>query len=116
MKISPQLTDASVLQALGARLAARRIAMGQTQAEAAEQAGVSKRTLERLEAGEPVQSPNLVRVLRVLQLLDALEALLPAAGPGPMDALRREGRTRQRVPRTGVAEQPARPWRWGDES
>ncbi|MGH8086062.1 MAG: helix-turn-helix transcriptional regulator [Lysobacter sp.] len=115
MKITPGLTDTAILQALGARLAARRIAMGMTQADAADQAGVSKRTLERLEAGEPVQSPNLVRVLRVLQLLDALEALLPSTGPGPMDALRREGKTRQRAPRTGVGETPARPWRWGDE-
>lgn len=115
MKITPGLSNTAVLRAIGARLAARRIAMGLTQAEAAEQAGVSKRTLERLEAGEAVQSPNLVRVLRVLGLLDALEAALPSADPGPMDALRREGRTRQRAPRTGVGEQPARPWRWGDE-
>jgi len=115
MKIAPGLTDVAILQAFGARLSARRIAMGLTQADAAEQAGVSKRTLERLEAGEPVQSPNLVRVLRVLQLLDALEALLPSTGPGPMDVLWREGKTRQRAPRTGVGEAPARPWRWGDE-
>ena len=114
--ITPGLTDTAILQAIGARVAARRIAMGLTQADAADQAGVSKRTLERLEAGEPVQSPNLVRVLRVLKLLDALEALLPSAGPGPMDALRREGKSRQRAPRTGVGEAAARPWRWGDES
>ncbi|MGQ4659029.1 helix-turn-helix domain-containing protein [Lysobacter sp. F6437] len=116
MKIGAELTDLAVLQALGERLAARRIAMGMTQAEAAEQAGVSKRTLERLEAGDAVQSPNLVRVLRVLQLLDGLEALLPSAGPGPMDVLRREGKTRQRAPRAGVGEPAGQPWRWGDES
>ena len=115
MIIGANLTDLAVLQALGERLAARRIAMGMTQAEAAEQAGVSKRTLERLEAGDAVQSPNLVRVLRVLQLLDGLEALLPTAGPGPMEVLRREGRARQRAPRAGVAESATKPWRWGDE-
>ncbi len=115
MKIKADLTDIAILQTFGARLATRRIAMGLTQADAAEQAGISKRTLERLEAGEPVQSPNLVRMLRVLQLLDALEALLPTPGPGPMDVLRREGKTRQRAQRTGGGEAPARPWRWGEE-
>src|SRR5690606_25087061 len=102
MKIDANLTDLAILQALGERLAARRIAMGMTQAEADEQVGVSERTLERLEAGDARQSQDVVRVLRVLLLLDGLEAMLPSAGPGTLGVQRREGRTRQRAPRAGV--------------
>ena len=83
MKIEPTLTDAAILTELGRRLTHRRIALGRTQAETATEAGVSKRTLERLEAGEAVQTPTLVRVLRELEALAVLDALLPPAKPGP---------------------------------
>jgi DNA-binding XRE family transcriptional regulator len=51
MKISAQLTDEAVLHELGGRLAGLRIEHNLTQAALAEQAGVSKRTIERLESG-----------------------------------------------------------------
>jgi DNA-binding XRE family transcriptional regulator len=51
MKISSQLSDESLLKELGGRLAAARIVRNLTQAALAEQAGVSKRTVERLESG-----------------------------------------------------------------
>lgn len=113
MKLTGSLTDQVVLTELGRRLAHRRIALGLTQADAATEAGVSKRTLERLEAGEPVQTPTLIRVLRELDALPALDALLPPAKPGPVDALQRAGEVRKRAPR---ARKPAaQPWRWGNE-
>lgn len=48
MKITAHLTDESVLGELGARLASARLRRNLTQAALAEQAGVSKRTVERL--------------------------------------------------------------------
>ncbi|MEX0900432.1 MAG: helix-turn-helix domain-containing protein [Gammaproteobacteria bacterium] len=113
MKIATSLTDSAVLAELGQRLTHRRIALGLTQAEAATEAGISKRTLERLEAGEPVQTPTLVRVLRQLDALPALDALLPPAKPGPVDALQRAGEVRKRAPR--ARKSAAKDWRWGDE-
>ena len=51
MKLTTEMTDAAVLQELGARLHRRRIDANLTQAQLAEEAGVSKRTVERIEAG-----------------------------------------------------------------
>jgi len=65
-EITKQATDDSVLAELGGRLARIRLDRNLTQAQLAEQAGVSKRTIERLEA-EPCDAivgihPRLSRV------------------------------------------------------
>ena len=51
MKITKQATDEVILGELGGRLAKIRLDRNLTQAQLATQAGVSKRTVERLEAG-----------------------------------------------------------------
>ncbi len=115
MKISNELVDNAVLAELGVRMTHRRVEAGYTQEELARESGVSKRTVERLEAGSSVQLTSLVRVLRTLSLLGGLDALLPPATPGPMDLLR-HGKPRRRV-RTGKRARSSRkPWQWGDES
>jgi len=109
--------DAAILAEIGLRVARRRIEQGLTQSGLAEQAGIGKRTLERLEAGESVQLTNFLQVMRVLQLLDGLESLLPESGPRPMELLKHHGKQRKRASaRQHKPDQPNRPWRWGDES
>lgn len=115
MKIEYLQTDQTILAELGERLAQRRLQRQLTQAELAEQAGVSKRTVERIEAGATTQLSTLIRILRVLQLLDRLEGLIPAIGPRPMDLLKLKGKERQRVTRKRKPSDPE-PWQWGDES
>ena len=116
MKIIDSLSDAVVLEELGQRLARRRIELGLTQAEAADEAGISVRTVTRIEAGESAQLSSWIRLLRALGQLDALEQLLPSADASPMEQLRRQqrGRSPQRV-RKRRAKTDA-DWRWGDES
>jgi len=106
--------DKAVLIELGSRLGAARLSRDLTQAELAKEAGVSKRTLERIEAGQSAQLTSFIRVLRSLDLLDRLELLLPAAQPGPMDLLLRDGKTPQRA--TGRTTHTKTPWTWADES
>ena len=116
MRLNKQVTDEGVLKELGARLAARRLAQNLTQGGLAEEAGVSKRTIERLESGEvAARLSGLVRVCRVLGLLDRLEALVPPAGPGPVEQLKLAGRARKRAskPRQPAVGR-ARKWTWGD--
>ena len=55
MKISNQVVDEVILRELGERLARVRLERNLTQAGLAEQAGVSKRTVERLESGGVTQ-------------------------------------------------------------
>jgi len=108
------LTDEAVLAELGARLARRRVELDLTQAAVAKQAGVAKRTVERLEAGATIQLLTLIRVLRFLQLLEGLEALVPEATPRPLELLKLKGKQRQRASRKRVqSHQEA--WQWGDE-
>ena len=114
MKIDKNLSDSAVLETLGQRLARRRLDLRLTQAAAAEQAGVSKRTLERMEAGASVQLSSLIRVLRVLDLMDGLEQLAPPAGPRPMDLLQLKGKARQRAPASDDKKSPGSGWSWDE--
>jgi transcriptional regulator with XRE-family HTH domain len=117
MKIESNSTDDVVLGELGARLARTRLERNLSQARLAEEAGLSKRTVERLEAGEPVKSNSLVRTLRALGQLDALDRLVPEPLPSPVERLRLEGRRRRRAGTRRSADGPTagEPWRWGDE-
>ncbi len=115
MKIDGDLTDETVLIELGRRLAQQRLALQLTQAEVAEQAGISKRTLERMESGASVQLASLIRLLRVLDNLAGLQGLLSEAGPGPMALLRGRGKPRQRAPRRSARKAQEKPWTWGDD-
>lgn len=110
------MTDAMVLRSLGERLAQHRLARNLTQAELAREAGVSRRTLVRMEAGESTQLLNLVRVLRALDLLDGLEGVLPEIGPSPMEQWRQRGKERRRASgRAREDETGGASWSWGEE-
>jgi transcriptional regulator with XRE-family HTH domain len=111
MKLTPELTDAAILKELGARLERRRVDSNLTQAELAEEAGVSKRTVERIEAGH---STDLVMLLRVL------ENLIPDLPQSPITLLKHRGRERKRAGhprtqsrRTGTPRTES-PWKWGE--
>ena len=117
MRITAELTDRAVLHEIGARLERRRIDAGLTQAQLGEEAGVSKRTVERVEAGESTDLRMLLRVLRALKLLEALDQLVPDLPQSPLLLLKSRGRARQRVsqPRRAGragASKPATPWKW----
>ena len=97
LAISKSLSDDAILTELGQRLSRYRINAKLTQQALADMAGISKSTLERIEAGAPSQLPNLIRVLRVLDMLPALESAIPALAPRPMDLLRNQRKPPQRV-------------------
>jgi transcriptional regulator with XRE-family HTH domain len=115
MTFSAELTDVAVLREIGLRLARARLEAGLTQAETAQEAGVAKRTLERLEAGSSVDSVVLIRVLRALRLTGNLEGLLPDLPQSPVALLKSKGRQRARARRPQKATaKDAGPWKWGE--
>jgi transcriptional regulator with XRE-family HTH domain len=117
MKIASQLTDEGVLRELGERLERVRLEQNLTQAALAEQAGVSKRTLERLESGEvATQLSGFLRVCRTLGLLDRFDTLVPEPLPSPIAQLKLQGKTRRRASgKKGAAGAPGK-WTWAEPS
>jgi len=92
MKIIKQATDEAILAELGGRLAKIRLDRNLTQAELATQAGVSKRTVERLETGAvATQLSGFIRVCRVLEVIERFELLVPEPVPSPVAQLKLAG-------------------------
>lgn len=118
MKITPELTDTAVLIELGARLERARLDRNISQEDLATEAGVSRMTVVRAEAGAPVKTTMLVRLLRALTLADRLDLLVPEAVPGPIELLERRGRSRQRAGptsrKTAEHDPTSGRWEWGD--
>jgi transcriptional regulator with XRE-family HTH domain len=115
MSAEPHMSDKAILADLGHRLGRRRVELELTQADLAGEAGVSKRTVERVEAGESIQTANLIRILRVMDLLEAFDAAIPEVGPRPMDLLKLRGKERQRASSKKSNKESEGEWSWGDE-
>ncbi|MCK9249939.1 MAG: helix-turn-helix transcriptional regulator [Solirubrobacteraceae bacterium] len=123
MRLLGDETGEVVQGEIGRRLQAARLERNITQADLADRAGISRRSLERLEAGETVRTTALWQTLRALDLLGALDRAIPDPdrNPNPLDLVRTAGRPRRRASRTttGPEGEAGRRgdagWRWGDE-
>ena len=88
MKFDVLSTDVEALREAGHRLAQIRLGRNITQAELSSRAGVSKRSLERLEAGfGGLRLDVFFRVCGVLGLIQGFETLLPEPRLSPQDIL-----------------------------
>jgi len=133
-----------LLQEIGAKLARARLEKNLTQAQLAAQAGISLRTLSRIERGSGASVVSaFIRVCRALGLVERFAAIVPDPVPSPMEQLKMQGRQRRRasgrrIKANGavqsmsvqypqreeegggqfrVAEDaPATKWKWGDET
>ncbi len=113
MRVSEEMSDRAILGEIAARVARCRLNRNMTQEALAEQAGVSRPTVQRLENGASIQLTNLIRILRVLGLITNLEGLVPPPVPSPIQQVRMAGRQRQRASgRRAVEDQPPAAWRW----
>lgn len=116
--VSPKyMTDAAALTAIGERIAHHRLQLDWTQAQLAKEAGISKRTLVRLEGGESTQLTSVIRILRALDLLTNLDELLPPPTASPIEVLRSKEKRRKRASGRAAShsEKGSRAWTWGDE-
>ncbi len=114
MKLTKLLTDEAILAEFGERIARRRLDLSMTQAALAEQAGISKRTIERIEAGSSAQLSSLIRVFRELDLLSALDRMIPEVVPRPMELLKHKGKARQRASSRKKPDRAEKEWSWDD--
>jgi transcriptional regulator with XRE-family HTH domain len=90
-----------------------RLARNITQVQLAELAGVSTRTITRLENGEGISLDTFIRVLMALGLQQNLSVLLPDPTVRPMERISALGRERQRARPRSVRE-GSTSWSWGD--
>ncbi|HVU26315.1 MAG TPA: helix-turn-helix transcriptional regulator [Verrucomicrobiae bacterium] len=117
MRITKQATDEAILNELGGRLTQIRLERNLTQDQLAKEAGVSKRTVQRLETGAvATQLSGFIRVCRVLDVIERFDLLIPEPVPSPVAQLKVAGRKRQRASTAKKATKPsAKKWQWGDE-
>lgn len=116
MKITSQLTDEMVFSELGRRLAEARLERNLTQDGLAEEAGVSKRTLERLESGASTQLSAFIRICRALGLLERFDGLISASFASPIEQMKLLGKKRKRASGKNLAANAQKKWTWGEQS
>lgn len=115
MRIENENTDEAILAELGQRLTQARLARNLKQEDLASAAGLSKRTVERLETGRSVQLSNFIRAFRALGMAENLDRLVPESGPGPLAQLKLRQRQRHRASSPREASPAPGPWTWGPE-
>lgn len=117
MKIDHKMTDDALLQLIGERLAALRLARNLTQRQVAEQAGLGLRTVQRLEQGAAATHlSGFIRVCRVLDLVERLDTFIPEPRLSPMAQLQQQGRKRRRASSKKAAAGAPKQWSWVEPS
>lgn len=115
MKFREIISDDAALQELGSRIAQYRLNRNQTQEALAKEAGISQRTLHRVEHGHSTHASNLIRILRALHVLENLESLIPEPAISPIQQVKMHGKKRRRASSKSDKPEQTTPWSWGDE-
>ena len=106
-------TSDQIEAALCKRLESIRLSRNITQAQLAEEAGVSPRTIGRLEKGQGVSVDTFIRIMIALGIQQSLEALLPDPTVRPIERVGIGAGERKRARPTQTSnERPT--WSWSD--
>lgn len=97
---------------IGSKLERLRLSRNITQTDLAIDAGISERTLRRLESGDGATLDSLLRVLLALKIAQNLELLVPDPRVRPIERVRTGGTERQRS-RSAKSDQTPKQWQWG---
>jgi putative transcriptional regulator len=108
-----EISDTAILGNLGKRLLQYRLNKNMTQTELAKEAGVSSRTVNRVEHGNSTQLSNFIRLLRSLDLSQNLDALIPEPAISPIQQMKLGGKARKRA--SSSAKTEGKTWSWGDD-
>ncbi len=99
--------------ALCKRLERIRLSRNTTQAQLADEAGVSPRTIGRLEKGLGVSMDTFIRVMKALGIQQNLETLLPDPSVRPIERIGHAAGERKRARPAPAGDENAK-WAWGD--
>lgn len=98
---------------LGKKLERLRLSKNINQSTLAAEAGVSRRTISRLENGEGTSLDTFIRVVRALGAIDRLATLIPDPTTRPVERVKFGGRERKHARMKKTPD--AGTWTWGPE-
>lgn len=107
-------TSPQIEAALCKRLEQIRLSRNTTQRQLAESAGISTRTIGRLEKGQGVSLNTFIRVMTALGIQQNLETLMPDPTVRPIERVGVGTGQRQRARPRPPGDRPAT-WTWGDD-
>ena len=116
MKKIEEMGNEEIRAVMGRRLKRERLNQNIIQAQLAEQAGVSRRTLVAAEKGEGTTLETLIRLLRGLGKLGQLDQFLPEPPISPIQLAKLNGKVRQKA--SGKLRYPTdhnTVWQWKEE-
>lgn len=113
MRILGTENNKTILKELGQRVKDIRIRKSLTQGALALKAGVSPKTIERLENGENINIEGFLNVLRVLNSIQNIELLMTEQVLSP-EMIFNNQKKRQRASSKQKRENKSS-WKWGDE-
>lgn len=111
MKIRNTDSNISILKEMGQRIKDIRIGQSMTQKELCEKAGVSFKTIVRIESGEGSNINNLIRIIRVLGFVENFDLLIPEQEQLPEELYPKRNKRK----RASKPKQETTNWEWGDE-
>jgi transcriptional regulator with XRE-family HTH domain len=106
-------TSSQIEAALCKRVESIRLSRNMTQKQLAEEAGVSVRTVGRLESGQGVSLDTFIRVLTALRIQQSLGSLLPDPTVRPIERVGTGTGERKRARPHRMSDEPPT-WSWGD--
>lgn len=91
------MSDRAIVGALGAYLKAKRLDLNITQAQLANNAGLNRWTLTKIEKGESINLVTLIQILRALDELHLLDRFQPEEKISPIEYAKLKKNRRQRA-------------------
>jgi DNA-binding XRE family transcriptional regulator len=95
MKNIDEMSDLAVLKLVGERVKTERLNQNMTQVDLAQQAGLNRIVLSRIENGKGCTLGSFIRILRSLRKLNHLDMFLPEPGVSPIQLAKLAGQQRQ---------------------
>lgn len=111
---SPASNSEAIERDLCKKLEGVRLLKNISQSKLAESAGVSRRTISRMENGSGVSLDTFIRVMLALGLSDQLGALLPSSDIRPIERIGRKGKGERKNASSPRKPKQPKKWEWGD--
>jgi len=92
-----EMSNSAIITVVGQYIKQQRLEKNMTQAQAAEEAGVNRWTISKIEKGESVTLVSLIQILRALELLDVFEKFQYEKKISPIELVKLEGTKKQRA-------------------